>query len=105
MVFFDLLMTVPRLSFAMPDLDETHSSFEQPARDQELPGLRPATVKVADVLRLTQNIKRVGRIHLHPVSELKGLHSSFKLRVILAALKMRGIELMQQVDLSALFPG
>src|SRR5882672_10706008 len=39
-VFLEIIMIVPRLPLAVPDLDETHPALEQPPRDEQLPRLR-----------------------------------------------------------------
>ena len=50
MVDLDVVVVVPRLAFAVPDLHEAHAALDQPAGDQDLPRLRAGAVHVADVL-------------------------------------------------------
>jgi len=51
-IHLDVIMIIPRLSFAMPDLDEANTAFDQAACDENLPRLRPLSVHVADILWL-----------------------------------------------------
>ncbi len=46
---FDIVVVVPRLSLAVPDLDEAYAAFHQPAGDQDLPRLDSFTIHFANV--------------------------------------------------------
>src|SRR6185436_17976839 len=56
MADFEVVVVVPRLAGARPDLDEAHALLDQPARNQELPRLGPVAVHVADRLGLARNV-------------------------------------------------
>ena len=47
---FEVVVVVPRLARAVPDLHEPHAALDQPPGDQDLPGLHAGAVHVADVL-------------------------------------------------------
>src|SRR3982751_659301 len=42
--FFQIIVTVPRLAVTVPDLNEPHAPFDQPAGNQHLPSLRAVAV-------------------------------------------------------------
>ena len=97
-------MAVPRLAGAVPELDEAHAAFEQPPRDERLPGVNAVAVHLADRLRLFADVEGVGGIHLHAVGQFERLDAGFQPRVLLpAALLVFLVELLQQVELLALF--
>ena len=50
MVDFQVVVAVPGLALAVPDLHEAHAALDQPAGDQNLPGLRAGAIHVEDVL-------------------------------------------------------
>ena len=49
---FEVVVAVPRLALAVPDLHEPHAALDQPPGDQHLPRLHAGAVHVADRLRL-----------------------------------------------------
>ena len=63
---FDVVVVVPRLTFAVPDLDEADASFDQAPSNQNLSCLRAGAVCVEDVLRLAADVERLFGIALHP---------------------------------------
>src|ERR1051325_4856735 len=102
MIRRDLLVTIPRLTFAMPDLHEAHAAFDQPPGDKDLPCLRARSVEVANALWLLAYVERIGGIHLHSVREFERLDARFELHVSATPLLMLGIELLKQIELLAL---
>ena len=50
MVDFEVVVAVPGLALAVPELHEAHAPLDQPPGDQHLPGLHAGAVHVADVL-------------------------------------------------------
>ena len=80
-VDFEVVVVVPRLAGAVPDLHEAHAAFDQPPGDQQLPGVRALAVHVADVLRLAVDVERVGRFVLHAVGEFEAMDPRLELRV------------------------
>src|SRR2546426_8671593 len=93
----------------MPELDEADAPLHEAAGDEHLPSLnrssgqwRIAAVHFADVLGLPGNVKRVGRFHLHAVSELEGLDARLELGIFVAGASMLLVELEEQVELLAL---
>ena len=45
-VHFDVVVAIPRLALAMPDLNIADAFFEKSPSDQDLPGLDPGTYKL-----------------------------------------------------------
>src|SRR5688572_26688468 len=48
-VYFEIVVVVPRLACAMPDLDEADSFFDEAAGDQNLAGLGAFAIHFSDV--------------------------------------------------------
>ena len=81
MVHFDVVVVVPRLAGAVPDLHEAHAALDQPAGDQDLPGLHARAVHVAGCAcgsRLTSNASAAS--DLHAIGQLERLDAGFELR-------------------------
>ena len=104
MVDFQIVVIVPGLARAVPHLNEAHAFFNQAPRDEQLPGLRPVPVQLANMFRLAADVERVRGVHLHPVSQFKRLNARLQLRVLLALLQMPLVEFLQQTKLIPLFP-
>ena len=104
MVQFNVVVIVPRLAGAVPHLNEAHASFNQALRDEQLPGLRPFAVHLANGLRLPADVERVRGVQLHAVSQFKGLDARFQLRVLPALLQVPLVQLLQQIELFLLLP-
>src|SRR5205823_8212100 len=65
MVDLDVVMAIPGLTLAVPDLDEADAALNEPAGDEDLLGLRAGAVHIANMLRLLTHVEGVGRLHLH----------------------------------------
>ena len=82
----EVVVAVPRLTGAVPDLHEAHAALEQPPGDAAAAGpASPGPYSVADVLRLARDVERVGRLRLHAVGQLERLDARFELRIVAAA--------------------
>ena len=66
--------------------------------------MRALAIQCADALGLATDVEGVGRVDLHPISELEGLDARFELRVLLAFFQVSLIEFLQQFELLLLFP-
>ena len=102
MTDFKIVVAVPRLAGAVPQLHEPHASLDQPAGDQQLPGLDAGAVHVADVLRLAADIERLGRLGLHAEAQLERADAGFERRVVLPRLRVASVEAFEQIELLAL---
>ena len=103
MVDFEVVVVVPGLPGAVPDLDEAHAALDQPAGDQDLPRLHAVAVQLADVLRFARDVEGVGRLDLHAVGQLERLDPRLELRVVLrAAAGAVRFSSSQQVELPSL---
>src|SRR5262249_18066870 len=102
-LLFEIVVVVPGLKVAAPELNETHAPLQKSARDEELTADRPLTVQVADGCRLAVDVEGVGRLALHPVRQLKGLETGFELGVALPLVEVLLIQSADQVELAALF--
>ena len=96
MVDLDVVVAVPRLAVAVPDLDEAHALFEQPPRGEQLPALHVVAVQGSDSRRFARNRKDVGRLHLHAVGEFVGLDPRLQLGVVLAPRRVAGVAAIHQ---------
>jgi hypothetical protein len=83
------------LHFAVPSLNESHSSLDESARDQELPVLRAIAIEFQNMLWLLRNIERITGFGLHPECELERFQASFDRFLSLAIIEMLSIELLQ----------
>src|SRR5207302_1409829 len=95
----DVVVVVPRLSFAAPNLDEPDTLFQEPPANEQLPRLGARAVQVADVLRLPADIEGVGGIELHAIGQLERLDAGFELGVLLAFGQVSFVELLEQIEL------
>ena len=105
-VRFEVVVVVPGLAGAAPDLDEPHAALEQPPGDQELPGraCRGRTAR-GSACGSRLDVEGVGRLGLHPVGQLERLDARLELRVVLAAVGVPLVEPSHQVELPALLVG
>src|SRR2546421_12831789 len=92
-------MSVPRLPVAMPNLNESDTPLQQPPRNQQLPGLRPRTIKIPDRLRFFGDVEGIRRIHLHSISQFKRLDAGLHLGILRTLPGMLLFQLMQQIKL------
>src|SRR5207253_999760 len=74
-VNLDVVMAIPGLPLAVPDLDEADAALNEPAGDEDLLGLRAGAVHIANMLRLLTHVEGVGRLHLHTIGQLEGLNA------------------------------
>ncbi len=97
---FNILVMVPA---AGPDLDEADAAFEQAAGNEHLAALGGVAVKFLDVLRLAAEIEGVGGGGLHFEGDFVGFDAGFELGVLLEILGVQFVELLDQIQLPALF--
>src|SRR5688572_1500315 len=71
-VLLDLVMVVPGLTRAVPELYIAHAALQQPAGNERLPTMNAGAIQVLDVLRLAREIEGLGRLMLHAISQFKG---------------------------------
>src|SRR6185312_3659284 len=102
-IHFEIVMIVPRLPRAVPDLDEAHAALDEPPRDENLPRLGSFSIHFADVFRLARDVERVGGVRLHAIRQFEGLDARLELRVLLVLPEMALVELLQQIKLLLLF--
>ena len=79
-VDFDVVVVVPGLPLAVPDLHEPHAALDQPAGDENLPGLRAFAVACracACGSRLTSNASAASLCM--PIGELEAVNAGFEL--------------------------
>src|SRR6185295_5075962 len=63
-VDLDVVVAVPRLALAVPDLHEAHTTLEQPARGQQLPTLYVVAIGRTHRRGLTGDCERIRRLDL-----------------------------------------
>ena len=98
----DVVVVVPRLAFAVPKLDEANASFDEASGDQKLPRLNARSVSLLHVLRFLLDVEGVGRLHLHPVSQLERMDASFQRGFVRAGLGVTAVQFLQQIELPPL---
>ena len=104
-VDFDVVVVVPRLALAVPDLHEPHAALDQPAGDQNLPGLRAVAVGFEHVLGLAADVEGLGRFALHAVGQLEAVDAGVEGRVVAALLFVLLVEGGERVELPPLGVG
>ena len=102
MIFLDLVMVVPGLPFAVPNLHKSNAPFDQSPCHQQLTRLRRFAVAFANEFRLPLNVKCIRRFHLHPIRLLVALDARLQLRIMPALVQMFSIQRLQQVELATL---
>ena len=102
MIDLEVVVAVPRLAGAVPELHEADAALDQPASDQQLPGLDAGAVHVADVLRFAANVERLGRFGLHAEAELERADAGLQRGIVLPRLQVAIVEPFEQIELLAL---
>lgn len=102
MVLLKVVVIIPRLSGAMPDLHEADATLDEATGDKHLAALQVVAIHVADVLRLEGDVESVGRFELHTVGEFEALEASFELGIVVAGLGVFFVEVAEKVELLAL---
>src|SRR5207247_3425630 len=59
MIRFNIVVVVPRLPLAVPDLNEPHATLYEPAGNQNLTSLCPFAVAFENVFGLPADVKRL----------------------------------------------
>ena len=80
-----VVVVVPRLAVAVPELDEANAALEQPPGRQELSGMHAGPVHAADRLGLLVDVKGVGRLRLHAIRQLERLNARLELGLVPAS--------------------
>ena len=102
MVRLEIVVTVPGLPGAVPDLHESHTALKQAARNEQLSRLHALAVHLADFLRLARDIERIGCVALHAIGELERLNAGVQCRIgSTARLLVTSIEFAQETELRA----
>src|SRR5256885_3974482 len=89
----------PPRSTLFPYTPLSRSPFEQPPRDQRLSRMNALAVHLTDVWRLLAHVEGIGRLHLHPISQLERLHARLEPRIGLARSEEHTSELQSPCNL------
>ena len=73
-----VVVAVPGLSLAVPDLHVADAAFDEPACDQELPRFDVRAVGFLNVRRFALDVEGVGGFHLHAVGQLERLDAGLQ---------------------------
>ena len=101
-VVFDVIVGVPGLAVAVPELDEADAAFEEAAGHEALAGEGAGAVEVADGLGFAVEIEGIGGLGLHAVGEFETADAGFELGVVMAAGEVVFVELAEEVELGGL---
>ena len=106
MIDFEIVVIIPGLAFAMPQLNEPNTTFNQPAGDEQLPGLDAVSVGFQHMFWFLLDVKGVGRFHLHSISEFERVNPGFECRFVGPLIGMLSVQFLQQIELPPLLaPG
>src|SRR5579871_177531 len=97
-LYFEVVVVVPRLAVAVPDLHEADAALQEPPGDEELPRLHAVAVHLAHGQRLAPDVEGVAGVHLHAVSQLERLDAGLQGGVLLAALLVPLVEPAEEVE-------
>ena len=104
-VALDVVVVIPRLPRAVPELHEAHAALQQPPRDERLPSMHRVAIYRANARRFVANVEGIGRLKLHAERQLERLDARIKLRIAAAGALVAGVEFSQKVKLAALHRG
>ena len=102
-VLFQIVVVVPGLAGAMPQLNEANAAFDHPSSDEQLARVDARPIEFVNMLRLLTEIKDVRRFHLHPVSQLERLDPGLQRIVFRPTLLVFSVESLKQIKLLPLF--
>ncbi len=92
MVLFQIVMIVPGLPPAMPELHESHTPFNESPGNHQLSRMDPLAIQLMNVPRLLGHIEGLGRLRLHTVRQFIRLNSTLQRRVLTPLLPMMCVE-------------
>ena len=100
-ILFDIVVVVPRLAGAVPELHVADAALEKAPGDQCLPSVDTVAVHLADVGRLFGEVEGVACFALHTKGEFVGMNAGIE-PIIEAHGAVTGIPVGEQVELAAL---
>ncbi len=103
MVGLDVVVAVPGLACAVPNLNEAYPTLQQPPGDHHLARLHSLAVHLPDAFWFLGEVEGIVGFHLHAICQLKRLHSRLEKTIVLAALLIALVQFAEQVKLPALF--
>jgi len=101
-ILFEIVVVVPWLAGAVPDLHEADATFDEAAGDEHLAALQGVAIHVANVLGFKADIEGIGRFELHAVGEFEAFETGFEVGIVFAGLGVFFVELAEEVELLAL---
>ena len=101
-VALDVVVVIPGLARAVPELHEAHAPLEQPARDQRLPAVHMIAVGGAEVLGFLAEVEGIRRLELHAEGQLEGLDARLQPRIAAPRVLVLEIQVAQQIELPPL---
>ncbi len=99
----DVIVVVPGLSCAVPELYEADAAFDEASGHEDLAGLYGIAVPVSDAFGFAVDVEGVGGFHLHSVCEFVGLDACFEFGVSAACVGVAAVEFLDEVELFSLF--
>ena len=104
-VGLEVVVAVPGLEGAVPDLDVADAALDQSAGDEHLPGLGAVAIQLADGSGLLADVEGVAGLGLHAEGGLEGVKAGLERGVGGVLLEVAGIELLEEAELLALERG
>src|SRR5687768_15054834 len=98
----DVVVVVPGLPLAVPDLYEADSPLDETAGDEDLPGLGAVAIGFEHMLGFAVDVESLGRFLLHAVGELEGVNAGIQGWVAAALLGVFFVEGGEHVELPTL---
>ena len=98
-MILDVIVTIPRLPCAMPELHKTHTALDQAAGHETLAREISRPIHIADVLGFTRDIEGIGGIGLHAIGKLEAPNARLELRIVLLLPQVLLVHLTQEIEL------
>ena len=102
MTFKDLVVIVPWLTLAMPQLNDANTFLDQLSGDEHLSALHSWSVHVEDMLGLFRHVEYIHGFLLHAIGKLHRLDAGFEHRIIASFLEMFSIHALDKVQFASL---
>ncbi len=104
-VGFDVVVVIPGLAGAVPELDHADAAFEEASGDEGLAAVDVVAVHLADVGWFAGDVEGVGGLQLHAEGQFEGFEAGFEAGVAEAGALVFEVQFAEEVELAALDGG
>ncbi len=101
----DVVVMIPGLTGAVPELDDADATFEEASGDEGLAAMDMIAVGGADVGGFVGDVEGVGGFDLHAEGEFEGVDAGIEAGIAWVGIAMTLVEKAEEVELAALDGG